>query len=297
MLQNHLKAIFVDIYMTGNIVLFLVAVYKLMYESHSLAWAGTAIASGAVTGLFGLYYAGRLPRTSRHIPLLLVLTLLGTVLAGIGFAYGGWDSTSGIPFVLALTLSLIGTLAYLYWYSYLERAATSTLRVGETLPTFTLLDTGGNPVSIESLRGKPVLMVFYRGNWCPLCMAQVRELADQCHAFLLRGITVALVSPQPQSKSAALAKRMDVPFQFLTDPGGQAARKLGIEHQAGLPLGLQVFGYDTNTVFPTLIVIDQNGKIVFVDQTENYRVRPELDVVLGRVAALSGASRIREAFL
>ena len=289
MLKNHLKATFVDIYMTGNIALFLMAVYKLIYESPSLAWAGTAIASGAVTGLFGLYYAGRLPRTSRHIPLLLVLTLLGTVLAGIGFAYGGWNSTSGIPFVLALILSLIGTLAYLYWYSYLERAATSALRVGETLPTFTLLDTGGNPVSIESLRGKPVLMVFYRGNWCPLCMAQVRELADQCHAFLQHGITVALVSPQPQSKSSALAKRMNVPFQFLTDPDGQAARKLGITHQAGLPLGLQIFGYDTNTVFPTLIVIDQNGKIVFVDQTENYRVRPVLDDVLGRIVAISGA--------
>ncbi|HQT30151.1 MAG TPA: hypothetical protein PLE48_02505 [Thiobacillus sp.] len=165
MLQNHLKAIFVDIYMTGNIVLFLVAVYTLMYESHSLAWAGTAIASGVVTGLFGMYYAGRLPRTSRHIPLLLVLALLG---------------------------------------------------------------------------------------------------------------------------SAALAKRMNVPFQFLTDPCGQASRKLGIAHQAGLPLGLQIFGYYTNTVFPTLIVIDQNGKIVFVDQTENYRVRPELDVVLGKMGVLSG---------
>ena len=287
MFQNHLKAAFVGTYMTGNIVLFLMAIYKLMFAAQSLAWAGAAIASGAVTGLFGLYYAGQLPRTSKHIPLLLVLTLLGTVLAGMGFTYGGWISTSGIPFVLTLTLSLVGTLAYLYWYSYLERAATKTLRVGETLPAFTLLDTSGNSVSIESLRGKPVLIVFYRGNWCPLCMAQVRELADQCHAFLQRGITVALVSPQPKSKSATLAKRMNVPFQFLTDPGGQAARKLGITHQAGLPLGLQVFGYDTNTVFPTLIVIDQNGKIVFVDQTENYRIRPELDVVLGKVAAIN----------
>ena len=280
MLQNHLKGVFVGLYMTGNIALFLMAVYKFIAGDNSLAWAGAALASGAVSCLFGLYYGGRLPRTTRHIPLLRVATMLGTVLAGIGFAYGGQDQAASLPFLAALVLSLAGTHAYLYWYSILERPAANALRLGETLPAFDLTDETGQTVRIESLFGTALLLVFYRGNWCPLCMAQVRELADQCREFQQREVTVALISPQPQNKSTKLAMRLGVPFRFLVDPGGQAARKLGITHIAGLPLGLQIFGYSTDTVFPTVIVTDKKGKIVFVDQTENYRMRPGLEVLL-----------------
>lgn len=280
MLHNHLKSAFVGIYMTGNIALFLMSVYKLISDGSSLAWVGAAIASGAVSCLFCLYYAGHLPRTTRHIPALLVATTLGTVLAGMGFAYGGEGQAASPPFLAALALSMAGTLAYLYWYSILERSATNALHVGETLPTLNLVDETGQPVGIESLFGVPLLLVFYRGNWCPLCMAQVRELADQCREFQQRGVTVVLISPQPQTKSAKLAKQLGTPFRFLVDPGGQAARNLGINHIGGLPLGLQVFGYNTDTVLPTVIVTDKNGKIVFVDITENYRMRPGLEALL-----------------
>ncbi|TCV85828.1 peroxiredoxin family protein [Sulfurirhabdus autotrophica] len=281
MLQNHLKAVFVGMYMTGNVALFLMAVYKLISEGNSLAWIGAAVASGAVSCLIGLYYGGWLPRTTRHIPLLLVATTLGTALAGIGLMNDGEVQTANLPFLAALVLSLVGTLAYLYWYSILGRPATKALHVGEMLPVLDLADETGQAVRIDSLFGNPLLLVFYRGNWCPLCMAQVRELANQCQEFQQRGVTVALISPQPQNKSAKLAMNLGVSFKFLVDKEGKAARKLGISHIAGLPLGLQVFGYNTDTVFPTVIVTDTKGKIVFVDQTENYRVRPGLEVLLG----------------
>lgn len=238
------------------------------------------VASGAVSCLFCLYYGGQLPRTTLHIPALLVVTTLGTVLAGMELVFGK-EGRAAIPtFLATLILSMAGTLVYLYWYSILKRSAADGLRIGETFPTLNLADETGQPMDIQSLFGVPLLLVFYRGNWCPLCMAQVRELADQCREFQQRGVTVILISPQPQNKSVKLAKRLGTPFRFLVDPGGQAARKLGIGHIGGLPLGLQVFGYNTDTVLPTVIVTDKNGKIVFVDKTENYRMRPELEDLL-----------------
>ena len=280
MQQNHIKATFVVIYMTGNVTLFLIAIYKLISDANSLAWLGAAMASGAVSCLIGLYYGGRLPRTTRHIPILLVATTIGTALAGLGLGREGGGQATNIPFLGALVLSSVGTLAYLYWYSILGRSAAKVLRVGEMLPVLDLEDEAGQAVRLDSLYGVPLLLVFYRGNWCPLCMAQVRELADQCQEFQRRGVTVILVSPQPQIKSAKLAKRLGVPFRFLVDKDGKAARELGIKHIAGLPLGLQLFGYKNDTVFPTVIVADKNGKIAFIDQTENYRVRPKLETLL-----------------
>lgn len=47
-----------------------------------------------------------------------------------------------------------------------------------------------------------------------------------------------------------------------------------------------MLGYEGDTVLPTLVVVDAEGRIVFADQTDNYRIRPTPDTVL---AALRGA--------
>ena len=38
---------------------------------------------------------------------------------------------------------------------------------------------------------------------------------------------------------------------------------------------MELLGYDPDTVLPTVIITDASGKIIFVDLTDNYRVRPE----------------------
>ena len=67
-------------------------------------------------------------------------------------------------------------------------------------------------------------------------------------------------------------------FDFLTDEGNRAARTLGIESPNGIPMGMQVLGYASDTVLPTVILTNAQGEIVFADQTDNYRVRPEPEV-------------------
>lgn len=60
-------------------------------------------------------------------------------------------------------------------------------------------------------------------------------------------------------------------------------RKLGILHENGLPLGFEVLGYEKDTVLPTLLITDAKGKIIYSDQTDNYRVRLEPDTFLSAV--------------
>ena len=130
-------------------------------------------------------------------------------------------------------------------------------------------------MSSESFLGQPTAFVFIRGNWCPLCVAQVRELAAEYQSLAARGIGVALISPQPLDETRALAERFGVDFRYLTDPGAAAAASLGIRHDGGVPPGVTQLGYEADTVFPTVIVIDESGTVVFSDQTDDYRVRPE----------------------
>ena len=68
------------------------------------------------------------------------------------------------------------------------------------------------PVSSKSFLGKPTAFVFIRGNWCPLCVAQVRELAADYQSLAARGIEVALIAPQPLAETRALAERFGWTF-------------------------------------------------------------------------------------
>jgi peroxiredoxin len=111
-------------------------------------------------------------------------------------------------------------------------------------------------------------------------MAQIREISAQYQELERRGVAVLLVSPQPVSHSVALAKKMKVNFQFLTDENNAMARQLKIDQEHGVPLGFEVLGYKSETVLPTVIITDEQGKILFLDQTDNYRVRPEPETFL-----------------
>jgi peroxiredoxin len=236
----------------------------------SLAWLGAAVAAVALPLQLIGFYALRKGRTSRNLTVTTAIAAVATVVA-VGaslFAGTGW------PAVVAI-LGLLSTQFYARWYSRLDRQRQATLEVGARLPHFDVIDIDGTPVSSGSFLGKPTAFMFIRGNWCPLCVAQVRELAGQYQSLAERGIEVALISPQSLDETRALADRFDVAFRYLTDPGASAARALGILHEGGVPPGVTQLGYDVDTVFPTVIVIDESGTIVFSDQTDDYRVRPE----------------------
>ncbi len=120
-------------------------------------------------------------------------------------------------------------------------------------------------------------------------MSQIREIAARYKELARRKVEVVLVSPQPHGHTRSLARQFDVAFHFLVDVDNRAARALGIASKGGLPAGLEIMGYDRDTVLPTAILTDESGRIMFLDQTDNYRVRPEPDTFL-QVLDASGDS-------
>ncbi len=57
--------------------------------------------------------------------------------------------------------------------------------------------------------------------------------------------------------------------------GHTLARQLGIDSAWGIPTGLQALGYASDTVMPTGVITAPGGRILWADETDNYRVRPE----------------------
>lgn len=246
------------------------AAIELVSTQDYLTWGGVILTTGPFLAVLSWILTFRnVARTSSRFPTLIVMGLIGVIFASRGYVLGG----SIIAPVLA-GAGFLGFLAYDYWYSSFQRAS-SQVGIGQLLPEFELTDTSENTITSTSLTDKPAVWIFYRGNWCPLCMAQIKEIAAEYQQLEELGVRVALVSPQPHRFTKGLARRFDVAFDFLTDENNRAARLLGLAQPHGLPMGMQVLGYASETVLPTVIITDAGGRILWAHETDNYRVRPE----------------------
>ena len=274
--MNISKSVFVSLYMMAAMVITVFAARSLWSSHDYITWGGVLLVTAPFVMVIGWLMVFRnIARTSAHLPSLIVLGVAGTGLASWGYVQGGSPAAP----ILALA-GWIGFLVYVYWYSSFNRRASGQLSVGKMLPEFELQDTAGRSITSASLTDKPAIWIFYRGNWCPLCMAQIKELAGQYKQLQELGVRVALISPQPHKFTVSLARKFDVAFDFLTDIDNRAARALGIAHPHGIPMGMQVLGYDSETVLPTVIITDAGGRILWAHETDNYRVRPDPDVYL-----------------
>jgi len=237
-----------------------------------LAWLGAAISVWPWFGFFVYLISAGRARIPYALDLHHALALTGTLIA----VYASYRGAGNAPTaIVEAVVGLVGGLLYALWYSRFPRRNRGRLQPGKPLPEFTLADLAGSDVSSREFRGQTTLILFYRGNWCPLCVAQVKELAEGYRDLAQRGVAVVLVSPQPQKHTQALAARFDAPMQFMLDPGNRAARALGIDAPGGIPLGMGLQGYAVDTVLPTLLIIDGTGTILFADLTDNYRIRPD----------------------
>jgi peroxiredoxin len=258
---------------TAVIVHCVVHLYRL--PDASLAWVGALVAIVPLVTFMSSLMIYRRARTGRNQYFVLVPAVLGTVLSFVGFeSPASW---------YALFLGLIPSFAYIYWYSIFDRNVATPLVVGGTLPELRLLDGDGN--AVVQTEGRHGLYMFVRGNWCPLCMAQVKEIAGQYRELADRGVEIFLIARQSDEQTRALAKRFDAPIRFCSDADGALARKLGIEHVGGVPFGMEPMGYESDTILPTVVIVDPDRRIIFADLTDNYRVRPEPSTFLAALDA------------
>ena len=267
--MNLLKSIFVSVYLAAAVAGLIKAILVMSSSGWLSPWLGTAIACAAPAIFFGQIMLMPRARTSRNLGAVIAAGFGGTALsATLG------DTLVAPAVLIAACVGMLGSLVYVFWYSRFGVPTNSALGVGARLPDFELSENGKRHSTPELVR-KPALWIFYRGNWCPLCVAQIKEIAAQYRELARRGVEVYLISPQSEANSVALSKKMDAPMRFMTDAGSRAADILGIRIKDGLPAGFQALGYDSDVPRPTVFISEAGGRVIFLDMTDNYRVRPE----------------------
>jgi len=132
-------------------------------------WIGLLITLVGFLSYFLYFY--QFPAT-RDFPVVnLPIVVLGVALTAAGcwgvFKHGRRSLRKALAGLsLLLSLGVAGLLSfYVFHYSYQLPAATGTPALEEAAPDFTLLDQSGKEVTLSGLRGKKVIIDFYRGNW------------------------------------------------------------------------------------------------------------------------------------
>ncbi len=274
--MNFLKSIYIVFYISAALAISIMAVVKLLGDGNAIAWSGVLLSTAPfMMVLSWLMLAKPAARTSRNLP---VITLLAV--AGLVFSLWGWNQQQADFLSVKLAgAGLVGFLIYVFWYSAYNNRS-SRIILGQLLPNFSLQATNGQIVTNKDFIGKASILMFYRGNWCPLCMAQIKEVARQYDQLREANVRVALISPQPHKNTMKLAEKFHVGFEFYIDEGNQAARTLGVSQSFGVPIGLQALGYDSETVLPTVVITDAKGNVIWLHETDNYRIRPEPETFL-----------------
>ena len=178
-------------------------------------------------------------------------------------------------------------------------AASQALRPGDIAPDFILPDVDGRSVRLYSeLEQGPVVLVFYRGGWCPYCKIHLRGFQKSLAEFKAAGAQVAALSPQLPDHSLATREKDELAFPVLSDVGLNTARAFGLTFE--LPKALLDLYADfahplekfngmagsKELPMPATFVIRTDRTIAYAHVEADYTHRPEPLEVLNLVREL-----------
>ncbi|WP_034411476.1 peroxiredoxin-like family protein [Derxia gummosa] len=166
-------------------------------------------------------------------------------------------------------------------------------RPGDAIPAFALPDATGAAVTSATLLARgPLLLVFYRGEWCPYCNLLLRALQSRLAEIAAAGATLVAISPQLPEVSWSMARRLALGFPVLSDAGNEVAASFGLrfaldaEHRAlyaGFGVDLASSNGDDSATLPlaAAFLVGADGIVREARVETDYRQRAEPDELIG----------------
>ncbi|MDY7395466.1 peroxiredoxin-like family protein [Aureibaculum sp. 2210JD6-5] len=167
------------------------------------------------------------------------------------------------------------------------------LEVGDDAPLITGVDQFDNEInSTDILKDNKIILIFYRGNWCPYCKKHLKTLEENLDALTEKGYAVVVVTPEKVEKTKETAESLGSTFSILHDVDNTIMNnyKVAFEvNEKNVPKyfsatqkRLAEYNEENNNVLPVpaTYIIDEEGKIEFVHYDPNYSKRFDVTELL-----------------
>lgn len=175
---------------------------------------------------------------------------------------------------LLLFLVLVGISGYFYFTAGSESYPT-LLDEGRIAPDFSGTDQTGQILTLSELTLKgPVVLVFYRGLWCPACQKHLEELQTSINRFEENGATVVVITPEKTESTLRNVALDSTSISIIHDEENRIMQAFNVAYQPGTGSQrlLKVMGIDPEIIngqdqyvlpVPAIYVIGKDGRIDF----------------------------------
>ena len=176
----------------------------------------------------------------------------------------------------------------------------NALKVGEKAPNFTLPNPEGKLLSLDTLLEKgPIVITFYRGDWCPYCNLQLRALQARLSEIDALGATLVAISPQVPDGSLTKSEIDEMDFIILSDQDAKVATQFGVawkvpeflaEHmRVGRNLDLEEINNGNGSILPipATFILGQDGVVKWNYVNVDYRIRSEPEEIIEALNKIS----------
>lgn len=167
------------------------------------------------------------------------------------------------------------------------------LKAGIPAPMFTAIDAESNPFVLkEAIKKGPVVLIFYRGFWCPVCNKHLASIQDSLKMIQEKGAMVIAVSPEKPEYLEEMADNTGARFTLLYDEDYKISDAYDVTFE---PSSLQLFTYNNflgaklkethsdesqRLPIPATYIIDQTGTIIWSHFNPDYKQRATVKDIL-----------------
>ncbi|MFP5041267.1 peroxiredoxin family protein [Parasediminibacterium sp. JCM 36343] len=169
------------------------------------------------------------------------------------------------------------------------------LKVGDMAPNFKAIDNAGKPFSLKKeLKKGEVVIVFYRGQWCPFCNKELSHLNDSLSLITAKGATVVAISPETIENVTKTVNKTKATFPVIGDKDLSILKAYKVNYAVeGKMLETYkkykidftvVNGSNGNTLpVPSTYVIGKDRTVKYVFFNPDYKLRASVQDILNHL--------------
>ena len=166
------------------------------------------------------------------------------------------------------------------------------LKAGDTLPDVSVKDAAGESVKLRGYHADgPLVIVFYRGSWCPFCTKHFQELIKAQPEITKLGAKIVAISPDSVENTKGNTDKLKIPFPLLSDSELVATKACGlaftvdaatITKYKGFGIDLEkASGHDHHALpVPAVFIVNKSGKVTFAHSDPDYKKRLDVETIL-----------------
>ena len=169
------------------------------------------------------------------------------------------------------------------------------LFINSKAPDFKATDQNGNSIRLKDMvKNGKVVLFFYRGNWCPYCSRQLKQLQDSLELFAEKGVQVIAVTPEKADGIAKTIEKSSATFPIIHDEDGKIMKAYDVRYaldeksvnrykMTGIDLAAVNGKNGTNLPVPAVYIINKESTIVYRYFDENYKKRVSVKELLSQL--------------